>query len=88
MIDVRHMTPVQIQEAGLRILSRELGPVGLIRFLQQYELGSGDYTKERRQWLDHLSVEDVVKLVQAEQNADEESAPQSNQPRPILKKDS
>jgi hypothetical protein len=68
MIDVRTMSPIQIQEAGLRALSQELGPVGLIRFLQHYELGSGDYTAERHQWLDHLTVDDVVQLVQAEQD--------------------
>mgnify|MGYP006909078607 CR=1 FL=1 len=67
MIDTRMMTPVQIHQAGLAVLARELGPVGLIRFLQQYELGNGDYTKDRHQWLDHLSLEDVIQLVQEEQ---------------------
>jgi len=38
----------QIRLAGLRALSRELGPVGMIRFLQQFEVGAGDYTKERQ----------------------------------------
>lgn len=28
-------------------LVRELGPVGMVRFLQQLETGSGDYTAER-----------------------------------------
>lgn len=71
MIDTRTMTPMQIHQAGLAVLSRELGPVGLIRFLQQYELGTGDYTKERHQWLDHLTVEDVIRLVREEQEDDE-----------------
>jgi hypothetical protein len=61
------MTPMQINQAGLAVLARELGPVGLIRFLQQYELGSGDYTTDRHQWLDHLTLEEVIHLVQAEQ---------------------
>lgn len=42
------MTMDQIRLAGLKALSRELGPVGMIRFLQQFETGSGDYTKDRQ----------------------------------------
>lgn len=67
MIDTRTMAPMQIHQTVLAVLLRELGPVGLIRFLQQYELGTGDYTKERDQWLDHLTVEDVIQLALEEQ---------------------
>ena len=65
------MTPVQIHQAGLAVLARELGPVGLIRFLQQYELGSGDYTRDRHQWLDRLTLEEVIQLTQEERRDDE-----------------
>ncbi len=68
MIDVDRMTPVEIQQAGLIALAQELGPVGFIRFMQQYELGKGDYTADRRRWLDRLTVDDVLELVQAEQD--------------------
>jgi hypothetical protein len=44
--------------------------VGLIRFLQQYDLGTGDYTEERQQWLDDLTVDEVIQLAVDEQ-ADE-----------------
>jgi hypothetical protein len=41
------MTPAQIRRAGLAALAWELGPVGMVRFLQQLEAGSGDYSAER-----------------------------------------
>ena len=37
----------KIRTIGLEALARELGATGLIRFLQIYEQGSGDYTSER-----------------------------------------
>lgn len=37
----------KIRNIGLEALARELGATGLIRFLQIYEQGSGDYTSER-----------------------------------------
>lgn len=45
------MTLDQVRRKGLRALHRELGPVGMVRFLQQFETGSGDYTKERLAWV-------------------------------------
>jgi hypothetical protein len=53
------MTQDEIVRAGLDALLRELGSVGLVRFLQQFELGSGDYTAERHQWLDGISIDEL-----------------------------
>ena len=53
------MSLAQIQSKGLDLLARELGPVGLIRFLQQFDPGSGDYTSERSQWLGMPTVEEL-----------------------------
>lgn len=50
-MNVNTMSPDEIRIAGLKALERELGPVGMARFLQQYELGEGDYTKERKKLL-------------------------------------
>lgn len=68
MINVDQMTPVEIQKAGLTVLAQELGAVGFIRFIQQYELSKGNYTKDRHQWLDQLSSDDVLRLIEEEQN--------------------
>ena len=59
------MTLVQIRNAGLRALARELGPVGMVRFLQQYETGKGDYSQDRHEWLDGLDAETIVKEILA-----------------------
>ena len=42
-------TTEEIRRAGYEVLARELGPVAMVRFLQMFDLGSGDYTKERQQ---------------------------------------
>jgi hypothetical protein len=61
-MNVQAMTPQQIRVAGLAALSRELGVVGMIRFMQQFEMGQGDYSKDRHQWLDQYSV-DIAQLL-------------------------
>jgi len=50
----------QIRQRGVEILNRELGPVATIRFLQQYEVGIGDYSIERHQWLDKMNIDDIA----------------------------
>jgi hypothetical protein len=54
------MTPSQPQARGIKALVRELGVTGMVRFLQQFETGAGDYTRERHKWLKGMSVEKIV----------------------------
>ena len=58
------MTLEQIRLTGLRALSRDLGPVGLVRFLQQFETGYGDYTAERHRWLSGRTVQDLAQEIE------------------------
>ncbi len=59
------MTDDAIRENGIKILERELGVANARRFLllfdrQTINKGHGNYTEERHQWLDQLSMEDVL----------------------------
>ena len=40
-------SPKSIREAGLKALNDALGPAGAILFMQQFDGGHGDYTKEK-----------------------------------------
>lgn len=57
------MTLNEIRQKGLEVLSRELGPVGMIRFMQQFETGSGDYSIERHEWLQDETVEGIYQRI-------------------------
>ncbi|MFY9621653.1 MAG: hypothetical protein WAM70_06465 [Pyrinomonadaceae bacterium] len=46
-MNTQDLSQEEIRSIGLEVLARELGPTGLIRFLQMYERGNGDYTQER-----------------------------------------
>lgn len=48
----------EIRERGYDALKRELGVVDFVRFLQQFETGRGDYTRERGDWLDGMTLKD------------------------------
>jgi len=49
---------------GLEALTRELGPAGMVRFLQQFETGQGDYSIERHLWLGEADVRTLAEKIQ------------------------
>jgi hypothetical protein len=55
-IDVNNLP--EIRRIGLRALREALGPVGAVRFIQQYEKGYGDYTQEKYQQ-PNLTIEEI-----------------------------
>ena len=62
-MNIEAMSRDQIMKEGLKALERHLGPDGLIRFLQQFETGWGDYTKERHKWLKEISVDTLAEEI-------------------------
>lgn len=42
----------EVRIKGFEVLIKHLGPVDTIRFIQSYSHGSGNYTKDRKQWLE------------------------------------
>ena len=57
-------TPEQIRADGLAALRRRLGRAGMIRFLQQFDPGEGDYAQQRRKWADQTTLSELRKLSQ------------------------
>jgi len=49
----------EIRKKGIDALADTLGPVDMARFLQSFDLGSGDYTKERAKWLNQ-SMDEIM----------------------------
>lgn len=59
-LDATTMDLAAIRRAGLEVLARELGPVGLVRFLHQFESDHGDYTTDRHAWLPQGDVKSLA----------------------------
>lgn len=63
------MTPVELNRKGFNALVNALGYADAIRFIRQFDNGSGDYTQERHQWLDPLTLEDIWADIQQRQSS-------------------
>ena len=59
-IDGGNATLAELRRAGIDALAKALGPVGMARFLQQFDPGQGDYTAERSRILGNPSVDAVM----------------------------
>lgn len=62
MLNVNLNDPMEIRAAGMRALKEALGPVGMVRFMQQYDSGHGNYTEERKRELD-LDMDEIDELL-------------------------
>ncbi len=58
-----YRNPAALRKAGINALKKELGSVGTVYFLRQFEIGSGNYTAERDHLLAGITHEDIVKNI-------------------------
>ena len=63
-----HRTLDEVRQEGLAALEERLGRADMIRFLQQFETGRGDYASERHAWVDGSTLNDVVRKAEGSQN--------------------
>lgn len=59
-MEIRNASPMQIRQLGIEALTQALGPVGMVRFLQQFETGSGDYTQSRDELLGDATIDEIL----------------------------
>ncbi len=62
------MTPIELYRKGFKALVDALGYADAIRFIRQFDDGSGDYTTERHQWLDSLTMDEILADIQQRQS--------------------
>jgi hypothetical protein len=62
------LTLHEIRVRGFEVLLRELGAAGAMRFIQQYERGHGDYTRDRRTWLTEKSVRELGESIRQQRS--------------------
>ena len=60
----RTLSPNELRQIGIDALIKNLGPLGMVRFIQQFDTGRGDYTKERAALLDSVSLDKITGLIE------------------------
>ena len=78
------MTLDQVRAVGIDALSRSLGPVGMIRFLQQTEMGWGDYTSDRETWLGDPDLRELFNSIKARSSGDSLLNSRAHERKPSL----
>ncbi len=59
----KRMKIEDIRKAGLEALDKTLGPDGMIRFLNEFSYGSGNYSKDRHKYLDTYDVDAIYEEI-------------------------
>jgi len=54
----------EINQQAIRLLYQELGVINAVRFLKQFTVGFGDYTKEREVLLGGKTLDQIVNEIE------------------------
>jgi hypothetical protein len=57
----------QLNKAATDALIKEIGVVDTLRFLSQFRVGTGDYTAERHQLFQDMSLEEIIRDIKAQE---------------------
>ncbi len=60
MITLNTHTTSEINQKATRILFKQMGVVDTFKFLNQFTLGNGDYTKERARLLENVTLDEII----------------------------
>lgn len=62
----------EVTHRAITLLSREIGVVDTIRFLNQFATGTGNYTEEREAFLEGVTLDDIFPGTRGDSNPSEE----------------
>ena len=62
--DFSQMSDIVFYKLGLKVISDQLGPVGMARFIRIRKPNRVDYTAERHKWLDKLDRDTILEGIQ------------------------
>ncbi len=54
-----YKTEYELQKKAMEALHKTLGISGLIRFIQQFDQGYGNYTEDRQKWQKNYTVDQI-----------------------------
>ena len=58
----------EITKEALEVLSKEIGIANTIRFINQFTMGYGDYTQEREQIFEDMTLDDILNEIKKMRN--------------------
>lgn len=65
MSALSYKTDYEIQETAFDLLHKQLGITNLIRFMQQYDKGYGNYTKDRDTWQKEYTTDSLFDEIES-----------------------
>ncbi len=62
-MNTNYQTDYEIQKTAFAVLRKSLGVTNLIRFMQKYDKGYGNYTTDRDEWQKEYTVDKLFEKI-------------------------
>ncbi len=73
-----YQTIEELRQKGIDALVDDLGPVGMARFIRSYQTGSGNYTRNRKEWLSD-DIDSIAGRIRQSRNDNNQENPDLSQ---------
>jgi hypothetical protein len=60
----------EVTQHAIRVLSREMGVADTLRFLNQFAIGSGNYTEDREELFANVSLDEILGSIRNDPSPD------------------
>lgn len=67
MLEMRPLA--EVTQEALKVLYKEIGVANTVRFLNQFTTGYGNYTEERDQLFEGMTLEDMISEIKKERKS-------------------
>jgi hypothetical protein len=64
-VTINYRNPMIVRRLGIEALTKELGEIGMVYFMRQFEAGYGDYTTERDKLLADITEDELIAEIRA-----------------------
>ena len=63
-VAINYRNPMVLRKLGIETLRKGIAAVGMAYFIRQYEVGEGDFTKEKYETDEDYTMEDIDKMLE------------------------
>ncbi|MFM7131256.1 MAG: hypothetical protein ACKO0V_18055 [bacterium] len=69
-MNIPQKTLSELNHEAIRLLSEQIGVADTLRFIGQFTSGHGDYTEQRREWVEKQSLDQILDEIRKNQNVE------------------
>jgi hypothetical protein len=70
VIDLKNVSPAEFRKLVYATIAEKYGIAGLLRLFEEVIPKQGNYTEERKKWVNDLTIDDIFAVIERQRDLD------------------